>query len=793
MLLRNPFATENMEGHSSSARKKDVEKLEEEQRKDELEANLGRRLEAGNAQEKVRWENVYGQPGADSGIGTEISSTRKGSSCDIEAREINGKKIDSIEMDELRSSTANPSQPQSLKSGARVNGMLVRVAADDILPTAVATKNDPQSSLTSSHNNDNHPNEDAGLEKPKSIDSSFTGQKGETFAQGPKIDPLPFKIPKNDSAGGHDTASIAASNASSKRGHERYSQRFSGLHLRHKVSQISKRLSTQTSSSVEALVDESVANGGADGTRSPRSDGSVSGFGDAGSYQAANTLRLTDHLQASEPLPQSGLSFSQEFLEATRSADGRSQTNEPNLTTPKDSVLVPDAIASQGNTKDHPSTSRDALPAEQAECASESDGAHECTQLAKTRDSIKTKSSADSWTSRKSGASKNLKDHLPEGTSKVVSQYRTNEWAKHLTDAEKPDVEEIGTFGPVVDEPTAIVNAEELLQTPLTAEPSPAPTVLAMSNSSLSPDPGFTTVPTVSIQHPPSSSPIQPTWNSKPPDASANATRTSLHSDSHRSSHKLYPNTLRSSSSPLVVSPIDEDAVASFHPSTSPLPANTLLAHRSALLSNKSLTGSSRPPSATPSPYYTPAQTPTLSRSPSASSTPDQSSSSLLVDENLPLSTRKSHLRRTSGTSPSNIAIPPNATSLNVSPPSGLKSPEPSSSSRHASIQPADPARRRASMLAAWHESLAQDAATVRAPEREVLLRREEMWEDHVRERRSSAKGPYGRASARASVGTGGWGSGPVGQPGMGAREVNDAHREVLRKMQASAYKALAE
>ncbi|PYI20759.1 hypothetical protein BO99DRAFT_472708 [Aspergillus violaceofuscus CBS 115571] len=71
--------------------------------------------------------------------------------------------------------------------------------------------------------------------------------------------------------------------------------------------------------------------------------------------------------------------------------------------------------------------------------------------------------------------------HLPKQTSKVVQSYRTNEWAKHLADAEVPDLEPIKPMEeeepevvPDVEEVAAPVNVEELLQTPLNAQPPPA-------------------------------------------------------------------------------------------------------------------------------------------------------------------------------------------------------------------------------------------------------------------------------------------------------------------------------
>ncbi|KXG49977.1 Golgin subfamily A member 7/ERF4 [Penicillium griseofulvum] len=68
---------------------------------------------------------------------------------------------------------------------------------------------------------------------------------------------------------------------------------------------------------------------------------------------------------------------------------------------------------------------------------------------------------------------------IPEQTSRVIHSYRTNEWAKHLADAETPEMEPI-KFEPEpeaenaeVHETAAFVDVGGLLQTPLTAQPPP--------------------------------------------------------------------------------------------------------------------------------------------------------------------------------------------------------------------------------------------------------------------------------------------------------------------------------
>ncbi|KAF9894064.1 hypothetical protein FE257_009037 [Aspergillus nanangensis] len=103
----------------------------------------------------------------------------------------------------------------------------------------------------------------------------------------------------------------------------------------------------------------------------------------------------------------------------------------------------------------------------------------------------KERSSGKRKSSKSKGKSKSKKEdvkldkkavkQLPQRSSRVVQSYRTNEWAKHLADAEAPEPEPIQ---PVEEEEpeclvekeetAAPVNVEQLLQTPLNAQPPPA-------------------------------------------------------------------------------------------------------------------------------------------------------------------------------------------------------------------------------------------------------------------------------------------------------------------------------
>lgn len=97
------------------------------------------------------------------------------------------------------------------------------------------------------------------------------------------------------------------------------------------------------------------------------------------------------------------------------------------------------------------------------------------------------------------------KDRLPSGLSKIALSYRTNEWAKHLSHAELPSPEELKILQPkapavtAVEERAAPVDIRELQKTAENAAPPPAMprsnSVMALARASQAQLPGSLAVP----------------------------------------------------------------------------------------------------------------------------------------------------------------------------------------------------------------------------------------------------------------------------------------------------------
>lgn len=158
------------------------------------------------------------------------------------------------------------------------------------------------------------------------------------------------------------------------------------------------------------------------------------------------------------------------IAETTGSADqndDKTRVIGPNLnvsvTKDQDEKPVEVSRSRETSSKESPSNTKDSAPVKQRSSKSGSETKTKPTKEAPPR--------LDTETVKR----------LPQRTSRVIQSYRTNEWAKHLDDAEVPEPEPIEPveedepeIPDEVKEAAAPVKVEELLQTPLNAQPPPA-------------------------------------------------------------------------------------------------------------------------------------------------------------------------------------------------------------------------------------------------------------------------------------------------------------------------------
>ncbi|KAL2038383.1 hypothetical protein N7G274_008722 [Stereocaulon virgatum] len=710
----------------------------------------GKRVEKGNAVDRAMWEHTYGDKDRtnlhvhhpDSGFGTdEPSSTRKGSLSEAEG----------IEMEDLKGSTDG--------SKGRVR---VHVARDSIYEVNPTTGERLTDSIARVFGELVVPSgSGATVPAVPHIDPNLTLQ--------PQVVHLPFKVPNMDAQSDDSLSSVAASAAS---GHlpDRSSQRPSSTSVMKRLSKRSQTSYVAMGTSEEALV--------------------VPHIDDDRRSSIAATIDFDEEAMSRSETPALDKRASQASLDMLRA-----QIHES-----LDPSFIPE-YSPEPSVFDAAAATRE-LPASKSPSIASS-----------RRSSTGSIANAKGHSVETPGIPENheqglgpigLSGNLPEGASKVVMAYRTNEWAKHLDGAESPEVDPLTvnkrqSQAPAQQgESAAPVNVRELQQTPLNAEPAPAithadlPSSKRRSSTLMSRNP-FSR-PKEGQQSRPSLHPLtvaknverMPSQTSLVNSVSRTSSQTSLNSNQSRNDNYRPPlpkfrasstslsanrNPYRSSSgplatSPLVDSPIEEDIESSFPTRFTPQP-NHLMSQRDRIITSK--------PSST-----------SLLRTSYSNVALDQHPAyrSMEEDDDMPLAQRKSMLQqKRSSSGPSGAATPQlgsgTATPLRRSGSStpyllsGNATPQRLSNGPNPSLYPARPLPApRDSTVSQWRASL-QPSTTAHLQDQEIEARRADMLREKQRQSSTKQEQQYAQG-VRASV---------LDQ-GMRRGSMMDLHKAAMRKMQ---------
>lgn len=746
--------------------KKESAQLEEDRRRDQADEDLGRRLEEGNGQERAAWEAVYGDRNrskqeADSALETDTcASTRKGSLSAVGIREVRNSGVESIEMSNLgaltgssrkrsRDGTHTQEHPQvTVRVGAEDE--LQEVSAGDITRMGDGANLDSRKPVGISLVEPTRSKAEISSSADPAVSASDTGTvlpKRASYSTGPKIVPLPFRIPDADAESGDDTSSIATFAASDQIPVQNSHRLSSGERLRSPSTHLQRN---SRNISQEALLVPHIDD---DGTSSVAAtvDGVSTDeeFEDEGLSKSAKSLKFTKNSleNSSQPVGASQDSSWKGF-------DGFDELN----------ALIFDGRALGEAPRDPKSCES---PGDERHV--EEKGVGKLTRnldLLEAGNNPAARKSVSSDASETRGKQARLHENLPASTSKVVMAYRTNEWAKHLEAAESPELDDLTTGNGSAGlgltartEPAAPVHIKDLQQTPLTAEPAAIPSdqqhmqPVGRSLSATSKD------SLVNNQNPQVS---KPRHRPSGPNAERSVSQLSLHNTQSR---KESPNSsqlrlslsqtsltanrgYRSSStpitnSPLVESPITEGVEVSFPPRFTPSPMN-LMSKRDSMVRNK--------PSSTSLNRFTPSPFPSMA-SPSNEHLPPQDLAAL-EEDNIPLSQRKSLLlQHQQQSSRSSLVLP---------------QPQPSSSNP------------RASTLSAWRSSLRADLPAQQAVHEKLESRRTEMINEKRRTSNSQQWAQLEAGRRESDI-----------DRSMRRGELLDLHREAMRKMQGVANRNL--
>lgn len=406
------------------------------------------------------------------------------------------------------------------------------------------------------------------------------------------------------------------------------------------------------------------------------------------------------------------------------------------------------------------------------------------------------------------------KDRLPPQMSRVVMSYRTNEWAKHLSMADAPEVEELKLAGyPAEDQATAMsempvpVKVEELQQTAESATPAPAP---SRSASQLSNHLSAVTRSNSAL----SKHAVAPALERSDSAASAypqDSLNPSLSQQSLASlksvSNPVVARGFRSVSSPNIPQPIVEsptEAEYSSHspnvPSTSKFSSpnvpygapSTLIGKRDSMLRQKynpppNLASTPevpfRLPNGAPIPQpssyiqYPSGPASVRAESDAGSIYNYPNTNAIMYDndegENMSLSARREMIRQSS------LNIHQNPSSSSLIAPTPLQTTPVPFDSHQPRRQPSGPSpMAREQQLASWRASIQYELQSSGMPQNTIERQRSQLWQERQQDEQRKALEEKRRGERDSAF-----------DERMRRGDMLDAHREALRKMQAAANK----
>jgi hypothetical protein len=778
-----------------------AERLQDERNMEQEEENVGKRIEHANAEERNQWEAAYGDKDAvrsgpsrrDSGV-ADSDSQKKGPISTVTTLRRSGE--DEIEMSEISSPTLTGGAGLVMTNNGQDGGpVTVRVARDLEPPPELDENGNPlerdpnRDSQLSARSQQKQEQEmiwvigadgEARLERrPSKRNSKRTSNP--VVGQVPDIVPLPFKVPEGEVE--DDRSSVATFADEEQAGQKRRSKHLSaGSMLMRKLSQRSQRLSKEYSTghgpSTEDLV---VPHAVADDQSSIAA--TIDGLSDD---EDMKSIRPSVH-QAPDTIEAARVP---EELVAPES-EANNQLNEvtPSARTVK--LDIPESDKSRRESAMTVATAvLDIEPIKDQSTEKTTEKSEEIIENSVVQQFLTSSTDRKQKTESAPDADKEsiTKDRLPAQLSRVVMSYRTNEWAKHLSSADAPEVDELKLAEYPVENQTVLevaapVNMEALSQTAQNAIPPASRTVSQMSNYVPPPLTRFSSAQS-------KTDPSRPeTSNGVYPQDTALLRSMSQQSlPSQISQQNMVPRGFRSSSSPHIPHPIVESPIEEEFPSTSPnypatnkssphlnIPfgtAPTLIGKRDSMLRSK--TSYFPNPSTLPSTPEFPMQFPTQQQqysSPPSHAGSDAGSlynypntNAIIHDDDMSLSARRDLIRQSSLQQLSSPVAPLQQTPI----------PFDSHQPRRQSSTPSPAVREQ--QLASWRASVQHDLQSAVVPKNTIERQRSALWQERQQDEQRRAMEERRRGERDSAF-----------DERMRRGDMLDAHREALRKMQATA------
>lgn len=482
--------------------KKEEERLRIEAENQEHEANVGRDVERATASERKQWEAVYGgkspigvHMSEDSGVGdfynerkprnsgTTTTATATRRSTIDEREEIEMAEIPIAEEERVGDPVMElpgdqPEPPPKPKTAAEkvldrdADGMVtVRVAVDDVAAGSPAAEREEEEKVWLI-------GDDGEARLVPKASAEF---RAKASTPTPNLVSLPFRVPAEAAeagAGGDDDQSSIAAIA------DHDGDLLETRSTASKRSSIANRLSVGSADLFRRLSQRSLGrkiDTAARGKSESREDLTSPVKEDNESIAA--TLNESDGFSVRAVTPTDERPFSKEIKAELGDEDTQEKATRKR---PTSEATVSTDILNSPATDANATRSPDATkfkPSLDSMITSEKASAKQVEGSSAVEDESVSKAGKSIASETDSGPISLTKDRLPRGLSKIALSYRTNEWAKHLSNAEMPSPAELRiphepeaelTQVKEAEEKAAPVNVDELKKTALDATPPPA-------------------------------------------------------------------------------------------------------------------------------------------------------------------------------------------------------------------------------------------------------------------------------------------------------------------------------
>ncbi|KAK2600304.1 hypothetical protein QQS21_004945 [Conoideocrella luteorostrata] len=447
--------------------KRAAERAEDQRNLEHEEENVGRQIEESNARERRQWERVYGDGATESVTESRVTDFGDTGSEKRLRRSYIGSKghtsAEIIEMADMSESDQSRNGPEALMAteDADEGKVTVRVAADDIPESASDAEEETLGERTETRHEGKRFD---GIRHSKSITASGRVSRAQTVAEAPEVVPLPFTVPAGaDAKSEGDRSSIAtfaddaeAPAPTSPRKHQslvkRLSQGSASL-LRNLPQGHGPGSAFEAGDSTEVLVMDQVH-------RREDDEASLAATVDDASMSGASDHSIVANDEPCDVMGETSNSRRSIEVNAQLGKTGESATRDRTTSRP----------VSAGNDANFESE----LPIIETKY---SDPSWEPSIELDVPEAFRRPKSVASAVSTPASLTK---DRLPRSLSRVAMSYRTNEWAKHLSNAECPEPDELQVAAvratmksKETKERAAPVNVEELQQTAQDGGPPP--------------------------------------------------------------------------------------------------------------------------------------------------------------------------------------------------------------------------------------------------------------------------------------------------------------------------------